>query len=273
MSEDDITLEFTTRQAVITSLVLGLVLGGLGGFAAGTMSVSSQQGTNSPQGNTDIGSDKSDGSSGNADSQSPEEVFTQISNDLELDTDQVMQCYKNSDNQEAIEDRNKAVQNIGSFGTPTFFVGNREKGFVKITGAQPLSRFDQAINKVESDKPGNLTSLEGIELEGEPSKGSENASIKVVEYNEFGCPFCAEWQGIDASSRTPIDQMNIASNLESKYVDTGKVKLISKDYPVPQLHPNGPMAHQAANCVYEHEQDSYWDYHDELFERRDQWMK
>mgnify|MGYP006283988515 FL=1 len=94
-----------------------------------------------------------------------------------------------------------------------------------------------------------------------------------MEYNEFGCPFCAEWQGIDASGRIPIDRMNIADSLESQYIDTGKVELISKDYPVPQLHPNGPLAHKAANCVYEHEQDSYWEFHDKLFEERDRWMK
>ncbi|QGA80698.1 thioredoxin domain-containing protein [Candidatus Nanohalobium constans] len=267
MTEEGLTLEFTAKQAAIFSLAAGLVVGGLGGFAAGTMAAPNQDKTGTENLDPNPG-DEAEASTG----QTPEETFRQISNDLELDTDKVMQCYQESDNEEALEDRNTAAQKLGGFGTPTFFVGNQEKGFVKITGAQPLSRFEQAFKTVRSDSPGNLTTLDGIELEGEPSKGDENASIKVVEYNEFGCPFCAEWQGIDASGRTPIDKMNIASNLESQYIDTGEVEFISKDYPVPQLHPNGPMAHQAANCVYEHEQDSYWDFHDELFERRDQWM-
>lgn len=264
---EGITLELSTKQAATTTLILGLIVGGFGGFVAGTTTsqgLTGAENTDSPENSQQAAQD-----------QSPKEVFKQISNDLELDTDQVMQCYQDSDNSEAIEDRNNAIQNLGGIGTPTFYVGNRDTGFVKITGAQPLSRFDQAIDTIQgenSNSSGNLVSLEGIEFEGEPSKGSDNASIKVVEYNEFGCPFCAEWQGIDASGRTPIDRLQIASSLESKYVDSGEVELISKDYPVPQLHPNGPMAHQAANCVYEHETDSYWDYHDELFERRDQWM-
>jgi protein-disulfide isomerase len=268
MSENQgLKLEFTAKQAAIASLAIGLLVGGLGGFAAGTIAAPIQDTT----GSQNLGSN-SDTNAEASTSQTPEGTFRKISNDLDLDTGQVMQCYQESDNEEALEDRNTAVQNLGGFGTPTIFVGNREVGFVKLAGAQPLSRFEQAFETVRSDEPGNLTSLEGIELEGEPSKGSENASIKVVEYNEFGCPFCAEWQGVDASSRTPIDKMNIASSLESQYIDSGEVEFISKDYPVPQLHPNGPMAHKAANCVYEHEQDSYWEFYDELFERRDQWM-
>ena len=119
----------------------------------------------------------------------------------------------------------------------------------------------------------DLVSLEGIDLENEPSIGEDDAPIKVIEYNEFGCPFCSEWNGFDASSRTPIDKMDIAGNLESQYIDTGEVQQISKDYPVPNLHPNGPEAHKAANCVYKHEQSRYFDFHDQLFERRDSWMQ
>ncbi len=263
MSDDEITLELNTKQVGTLSLAIGLVIGGLAGFIAGGSNMSSPTGSPSEDA----------GDSAETADMTPEESFRQISNELDLDTDKVMQCYQDSDNEEAMEDRNNAVQSVGNFGTPTFFIGNRETGFVEITGAQPLSRFEQAFETVRSDDPGNLTSLEGIELEGEPNKGQEDATIKVVEYNEFGCPFCAEWQGIDASSRTPIDTMNIAQSLENQYVETREVELISKDYPVPQLHPNGPLAHKAANCVYEHEEDSYWEFHDKLFENRDQWMQ
>lgn len=267
MSDEGLTLELTAKQASLLSLALGLVVGGFGGFALGAMSSQSLTGADSiPSGDTQAtGSDSS-----------PKDVFRQISDDLDLDTDKVMQCYQNSDNQEAIEDRNNAMRSVGNFGTPTFFVGNNDTGFMKISGAQPLSKFEEAMETVRSDNPnssGNLVTLNEVELYGEPSKGDEDAPIKVVEYNEFGCPFCAEWQGIDASARIPIDQMDVAGSLESQYIDTGEVELISKDYPVPQLHPNGPLAHKAANCVYEHEQESYWDYHDKLFEERSSWMK
>jgi protein-disulfide isomerase len=182
---EGLTLEFTAKQAAVLSLVIGLVIGGFGGFAAGVATLSNVQQPSA---------------------------------------------------QESVDDPSGDSQNSESSGT-------------------------------------DLVSLEGVELEGEPSKGSENASIKVVEYNEFGCPFCGEWNGFDASPRTPIDRMDIAGSLESQYIDSGEVELISKDYPVPNLHPNGPEAHKAANCVYEHEKDSYWSYWDELFKQRDKWMQ
>jgi len=142
-----------------------------------------------------------------------------------------------------------------------------------MTGSQSMPQASENGGEESGTSGSDLISFDGIDLENEPSMGEEDAPMKVVEYNEFGCPFCAEWNGFDASSRTPIDQMDIAGSLESQYIDSGEVELISKDYPVPNLHPNGPEAHKAANCVYEHEQSSYFDYHDQLFERRDSWMQ
>lgn len=136
---------------------------------------------------------------------------------------------------------------------------------------QPVS--DDNDSKIDSGDNREFVSLEGIEFEGEPTKGQSDAPIKIVEYNEFGCPFCAEFQGIDASARIPLDKLDTAGKLERQYIEEGQVQLISKDYPVPNLHPNGPEAHKAANCVFENEKDSYWDYYDEIFERRDSWMQ
>lgn len=180
---EGLTLEFTTKQAALLSLALGLVIGGLGGFAAET-----------------------------------------------------------------------------TFSAPA------QESIVKDTNTD-------STDTAKADSGTDFVSLEGIELDDEPSMGEADAPIKVVEYTDFGCPFCSEWNGFDASPRTPIDKMNIADNLESQYIDTGEVELISKDYPVPNLHPNGPEAHKAANCVYEHEQDSYFDFHDQLLDRRDAWMQ
>jgi protein-disulfide isomerase len=267
LTEEGVTLELSSVQIAVLALAVGVLIGGFGGFAAGTIVAPAQESIGDFQ--------QADSGETNSVDQTPEETFRQISKDLEIDTDTVMQCYQESNNEEANEDKRNAASKFGGFGTPTFFVGNRDAGFVQITGAQPLSRFEDAMDTVKQDNPnssGDLVSMEGIEFEGEPSKGESDALIKVIEYNEFGCPFCAEWQGIDASGRTPIDRMNIAGSLESQYVEAGEVEFISKDYPVPQLHPNGPKAHQAANCVYKNEQDSYWEFHDELFERRDQWM-
>ncbi|MFB6115668.1 MAG: DsbA family protein, partial [Candidatus Nanohalobium sp.] len=80
----------------------------------------------------------------------PKKTFRGISNDLGLNTDAIMQCYENSDNTEARNDKAQIVNKLGRLGTPVFFIGNKEKGFIKIVGAQPIQRFEEAINKIKN---------------------------------------------------------------------------------------------------------------------------
>lgn len=115
-------------------------------------------------------------------------------------------------------------------------------------------------------------SMENINLSDSPSLGDENAPIKIVEYSDYGCPFCSEFAGFDASPRIPIDQRNTFEKLKKQYIDTGQVEFFYKDYPVDSLHPNAIEAHKAANCVYDVAgNDAYWEYHDALYERRASW--
>lgn len=117
-------------------------------------------------------------------------------------------------------------------------------------------------------------SMQNIDLSDRPTLGDDDAPIKIVEYSDFGCPFCAEWQGVDASPQIPISDMQVADDLKENFIDTGEVQLIHKDFPVDSLHANAPDAHTAANCVYEEEgNDAYWDFHDELYEQREAWTE
>ncbi len=108
-------------------------------------------------------------------------------------------------------------------------------------------------------------------IQDEPTLGNSDAPVTIVEYSDYGCPWCAEWAGVDAISQRPIDQEKTLEKLKSNYIDSGDVRFVYKDYPVPQLHPNAEQAHIAANCVREQGEDMYWEYHDLLFEERGRW--
>lgn len=123
-----------------------------------------------------------------------------------------------------------------------------------------------------TDAGSNRVMLSEDMLEGEPTLGSSDAPVTIVEYADFGCPWCAEWAGFDAIPQRPIDEENTLDKIKSNFVDTGDARFVFKDYPVGQLHPNAEMAHVAANCVYEQGEDMYWEYHDLLFDERDRWM-
>lgn len=88
-----------------------------------------------------------------------------------------------------------------------------------------------------------------VTTEGAPIRGPENAPVTLVEFSDFQCPYCARVQP------TLLKVM-------AAYPD--QVKLVYKDFPLTQLHPQAPKAAEAARCAGE--QDNYWAYHDALFE-------
>lgn len=91
----------------------------------------------------------------------------------------------------------------------------------------------------------------------DPVKGDKNAKITIIEFSDYQCPFCARF----------FEQT--LPSLEEQYIKTGKVKLIYKDYPLRQIHPQAQKAAEAANCALE--QNKYWEYHDELFKKNPEW--
>ena len=98
-----------------------------------------------------------------------------------------------------------------------------------------------------------------VSLDDDPVKGNPDAPITIVEFSDFQCPFCSRFY----DQTLPLIQQN--------YIDTGKVKLVYKDFPLDNLHPNARPAHVAAECA--DEQEKFWEYHDILFERVGEWQR
>ena len=98
-----------------------------------------------------------------------------------------------------------------------------------------------------------------VSLDDDPFKGDPNAPVTVVEFSDFQCPFCSRF----FTQTLPA--------LEENYINTGKIKLVYKDLPLDNLHPNARPAHIAAECA--DEQGKFWDYHDVLFEKQSEWNR
>lgn len=94
-----------------------------------------------------------------------------------------------------------------------------------------------------------LFSQKNLIENGSPIIGNPNAPITVLEWGDYQCTFCFRFHE---------SSLNI---LLSEYVDTGRVKLVFKDFPL-----NGPDSILAAEASYcAEDQGKYWEYHDELY--------
>jgi len=95
---------------------------------------------------------------------------------------------------------------------------------------------------------------QAISIGSSPVKGKADATVTLVEYSDYQCPFCARHY----RAVMPI--------LQEEYIDTGKLKFVMREYPLPALHKNASNAAMAALCAGK--QDKYWDMHTLLFENQ-----
>ncbi|HKC56592.1 MAG TPA: DsbA family protein [Vicinamibacterales bacterium] len=96
-----------------------------------------------------------------------------------------------------------------------------------------------------------------IGVDDDPMLGSPDAKVLIIEFGDYQCPSCRMfWKDVEP-------------RLKKDYIDTGKVKLVFRDYPIVQIHPEALLAAEAVDCAGE--QKKYWEYHDKVF--REQYNK
>jgi protein-disulfide isomerase len=79
------------------------------------------------------------------------------------------------------------------------------------------------------------------------SLGSDDAPVTIVEFADYQCPFCRKFHA------------ETFAELKKNYIDTGKVRYVSRDLPL-DFHPNAPGAATAARCAGE--QHKFWEMRD-----------
>ncbi|MFH1229524.1 MAG: thioredoxin domain-containing protein [Candidatus Aenigmatarchaeota archaeon] len=105
-----------------------------------------------------------------------------------------------------------------------------------------------------------------------PVLGSADAAINVVEFSDYECPFCQAAEGTNQQVIASLKQSDPAwqapvPNLIEAYVNTGKVKLIFRQYPVHRDSSNKPIINPSLASKCAQEQGKFWEYHKNLFEK------
>ena len=90
-----------------------------------------------------------------------------------------------------------------------------------------------------------------VSVSGKPSLGRDDASVTMVEFSDYQCPFCKR------------HFLTVLPIIKKEYIDTGKVRYVFRDFPIASLHPQAKKGHEAAYCAGE--QNKYWEMHDTLF--------
>ncbi|MFQ5531593.1 MAG: DsbA family protein, partial [Candidatus Nanoarchaeia archaeon] len=86
----------------------------------------------------------------------------------------------------------------------------------------------------------------------DPILGNPDATISIVEFSDFQCPFC---QRAHTGALTDFKNSNYFSN--------GEVNLVYKHFPLNSIHPQAQKAAEASECA--NRQGKFWEYHDLLF--------
>ena len=121
-----------------------------------------------------------------------------------------------------------------------------------LLGASALSPFESlaladTIPDAELMKPDALPEM---------IMGNDKASVTVIEYASMTCPHCAHFQEVTFPE------------LKKRYIDTGKVRYIFREFPLDTL---AAAAFMLARCSGEKDSSKYFAMVDTLFRQQRQW--
>jgi len=102
--------------------------------------------------------------------------------------------------------------------------------------------------KIEQMGPAKIT-MDTFVSNGSPILGNPNAPITLVEFGDYQCHYCN------------VFFQNIEDEIIKEYVESGKVKIIFKDYNI--IGPDSINSSHGAHCAGE--QGLFWEYHDILY--------
>ncbi len=77
-------------------------------------------------------------------------------------------------------------------------------------------------------QPTVAVNVKDVKTDGDPYIGNANAPVTLVYWFDYQCPFCKAFD-VGGVSQIPTDP--IMPVLKQKYVDTGKLKIVFKNFP------------------------------------------
>jgi protein-disulfide isomerase len=114
---------------------------------------------------------------------------------------------------------------------------------------QILDSLDELKRMIKGPGQAALKPPETMSVAGELFKGQPGATLAIIEYADFECPFCRRFE------------REVYPQIRDNYINSGKVKYFHRDMPLPS-HEGAMPAARAAHCASE--QGKFWEMHDSL---------
>lgn len=112
-----------------------------------------------------------------------------------------------------------------------------------------------AQNGAQPTAPAKAANIDEIKIAGNPFLGKPNAPVVVAYWFDYQCPFCKKVEG------------DVFPQLVSEYVNTGKVKIVFKGFPV--LGNDSYSAALAERGIWELAPDKFYEWHKQMFVKQD----
>lgn len=136
---------------------------------------------------------------------------------------------------------------------PLFFAaalhGAEEPGITRSQAEAILNELKQIRQLLEQQRraaapaPQEQLAPAKLKLEGGQALGAKDAPITMVEFTDYQCPFCRRFH------------TTTFTELRKKYIDTGKVRFFSRDFPL-DMHRDAMRAAEAGHCAAD--QGKFW---------------
>jgi protein-disulfide isomerase len=96
--------------------------------------------------------------------------------------------------------------------------------------------------------------LKILRTDNQPFLGTPGAPVTLVEFGDFQCPYCKQEAGV------------VRNQLMAAF--PGQLQLVYMDFPLESLHPFARGAAIMGRCIYTQSNDSFWAYHDWIFQHQ-----
>jgi len=95
-----------------------------------------------------------------------------------------------------------------------------------------------------------------FDMTGQPSLGSPDAPVTVIEFGDWKCPHCKQFHDL------------AFPQLKEEYIDTDQVEFYFVNFPLSLLGPDSRNAALGAECVYDMGEEYFWRYYDAIYENQ-----